>query len=751
MSENHNKQTAIILFADIAGYTAKMEQSEKDALDWLEKFKGTLEEQVPKHNGEIKNFYGDGCLVVFPTGKDAISCSKILQHYFRDEYQMPVRIGLDKGPVVFKEGNVFGEFVNRSSRIESISMSGGILYSKPVYEEISETPDIKSQALGSFKFKNIKEPVEVYSILADGFPIPDRNKILKQSKVIQRTFIEENWRSIVLGLGILGIILLSASLFINKDSFDDGSIKSVAVLPFKNLSDDAKNQYFGDGMTDAILDHLARIKGINVTSRTSVDKYKSTELGLPEIAEELNVNYILEGTVQQYGEEMRIIAQLIELPSDKHLWSKQYDVSFNLEDILKVQKEVSTSIAKELQVRLNPEVLEQIEKTPTNSIEAYEAFLKGKEIVTQYYDTQDIKYLLEAETYFKEALGHDEEFAEAYLNLAHTFWLNRYNAKYLQRNFLDTALLLIDKALSINPYLANGYQMRGSYYFEQSQFALAEQNYRRTLEIEPNNAHTITNLGLVCYLVNGNYKEGIELFNRALELEEADNITETHEKFGMLYMDIGIFDKAEYHFKKAMETNPRSTGLNWCYQAQGKNKENHEFLVQYLDTFPERTDLLPNLAMSYMEIGDIQKSKEIWDPFIEDLDTKGEEHYLNKFRGKYGLLLMKVGEKEKAKEQIEMCNTYLERSVYMRRAVASGGYIQYDLAGNYAVLNDKKKAFKWLEEFDTFGWKWSSVYFIQHDLFFKNIRKEKQFKGMIKKALEEKDEIVANLKAEGLL
>ena len=416
MTNTTDRKLATVLFADIVGYTAMMANDESIALRCLENFKSELEKQVPSFNGVINNFYGDGCLTTFQSSQDAIACAKQLQENFKKKENLSVRIGLDRGTVVFKDGNAYGDAVNLASRIEAISANGGVLYSKRVKDNLPEENIFPSESIGSFQFKNIKEKQEVFGLKLEGFPLPDRNEILNHSKVIKKNKKLEQWKSIALIGSVFAIALLSFFVFKNSNQVKTSTgLKSIAVLPFKNLSNNQENQYFGDGMTDAILDYLARIKDLRVTSRTSVDKYRNTELTAPQIAEELNVNYVLEGTIQQYGDKMRIIAQLIELPSDNHIWSKQYDESLTLENILNIQKEVSTSIAKELEVRLNPEILAHIEKTPTNNLKAYEAYLKGKERVTLYHSTQNITHLDTAATYYQKSVKLDEQFAEGYL------------------------------------------------------------------------------------------------------------------------------------------------------------------------------------------------------------------------------------------------------------------------------------------------------------------------------------------------
>jgi len=318
------------------------------------------------------------------------------------------------------------------------------------------------------------------------------------------------------------------------------------------------------------------------------------------------------------------------------------------------------------------------------------------------------------------------------------FWIKNFDHNYFERNFLDSALILADQALAIDPYLADAYAIRGNYYFNQTKFALAEQNYRRGLELQPNQIYCLTDLGFLTYFINGNYAEGLQLFQRVSSIENAENQAEIFEKIGMLYLDIGEFEKSESYLKRAMKVNPRIGGLSWIYQAQGKYPAFRDFNIDLLDRFPDMTYLQPSLALGYMHTGEYEKSLEAWKPIIEELETKGKEHYQNRLRNKYGFVLFESGKEKEGRKQIELSNEYLLQSIKMERILATGGSAQYDLASNYAFLGENEKAYQWLEEFGKYGWRWGSIHFIQVDPFFKKLRKEKRFQKIVANVLNDK-------------
>lgn len=749
MIEETNRKEATILFADIAGYTAMMAENESQALIHLESFKTTLETHLQSFEGKIMQFYGDGCLAVFPSPSNSIEFAKKIQSTFQDKYQLPVRIGIDAGWVVFKEGNVFGDAVNQASRIETICSPGGILFSKTISDSLKDNSDIIQKSIGSYQFKNVKNKMEVFGLASSNYPLPNREDILKNSKVITKNKSTSITTFFAFSIGLMALALLA--FYVLKEDLTPLDLalkeKTIAVLPLKSIKTNQKSRLFADGILERVTKNLSQTKDIKTVTRSSVEKYRNSSLDLSNLAKELNVKLLLESNLTQSNNTIQLETKLIEFPDYEVRWSKNYKEKISLENLNKIQVDILNSLSKKLNFQIQPEVLEQILKTPTTNFQAYEAFLKAKEINVKYYFSKDLNDIDSAINFYKESIQLDESFAEGYAGLAHAYWLKNYDTYYFYRNFLDTALLLVDKALSINPYLPEAYQIKGSYFFEQSQFALAEQNFRRTLELQPNNHYCKTNLAFLVYYINGDYAEGLNLFKEVATIPKVDNLQEVYEKLAMLYLDVGDFENAESYFRKAKDIDPQSGGLGWAFHAQGKIEEFKDFYEELLQTFPNLNNQIPNLALGYMHLGDYNKSLEIWKPFIDDLDKQGGEHYLNRIRNRYGLTLWLAGRKQEALKQFELSNQYLNRSVQLDRLLASGGAAQYDLAGNAAFLGKNEEAYRWLDEFGKYGWKWGSIHFINVDPLFNNIRNESKFKSIINKVLLKKKKINNDLAA----
>ncbi|HTE33043.1 MAG TPA: adenylate/guanylate cyclase domain-containing protein, partial [Chryseolinea sp.] len=410
------RQLAAIMFADIVGYTAVMQEHELQALTLIKHFNSSLETIVPSHNGKVLNNYGDGSLCIFQSATEAINCSIELQKNFNADQQVPVRIGLHVGEIIFEAGKVFGDGVNLASRIQSLGQANTILFSKEIYDKIKNHPEFVSVSIGYFDFKNVNEPMEVFTLVHEGLASLNRHKIegkINKSPKSKRAFL----RSImVLGIALVAL-LVSIFLYDRYFRLSKPLIKkSIAVLPFINMSNDAEQDYFAQGMMDEILNHLFKMGGVTVVSRTSSTVYKDSQKTSKEIASELGVANLLEGSVQKYGERIRVIVKLIDGETDTELWADSYDKEFR--DVFAIQSDIAEKVATELSVNINPDMKRRIEHIPTKSTAAYNLVLQAAEDLYSTKGTMRTKMLIE------QAIASDSNYADAYAWMA-IYWLNQ--------------------------------------------------------------------------------------------------------------------------------------------------------------------------------------------------------------------------------------------------------------------------------------------------------------------------------------
>ena len=370
---------AAIMFTDMVGYTALMQEDEKQAKVNRDRHRKVLEEKIAEHDGKILQYYGDGTLSIFSSGVEAVLSAIEIQKILLEEPVIPLRIGIHIGDIVKEDDGIYGDGVNIASRIESISVSGANLISDKLQDELNNQPDIVTRSLGSFELKNVKKPVEIFAINEKGIKLPAaRDLKLEKAR----------------------------------------SIKSIAVLPFVNMSADKENEYFSDGITEEILSALVKVDGLQVTSRTSSFAFKNKNIDAREIANQLSVNTILEGSVRKAGNKVRIAAQLINSADGYHIWSDVYDR--NLEDIFEVQDEIASKIANTLREKLTgKEKKEPLVTTATKNLEAYNLYLKGKYYLfkwTPESGKRGIKYL-------EQAIAEEPDFALAHSTLAFCYTL----------------------------------------------------------------------------------------------------------------------------------------------------------------------------------------------------------------------------------------------------------------------------------------------------------------------------------------
>jgi len=519
MPNSKKRRLAAILFADIVGYTALMQSNEQQALLHLQKFKQALESEVPTNHGEIIQFYGDGCLCIFNSSVDATNCAKSLQQTFQSTPQVPVRIGLHAGDVVFKDDNVFGDPVNIASRIESMGVPGAVLFSKKVNDELKNQPDLDSQLLGEFEFKNVTEPIEVFALANEGFVIPKRNALKGKLKLPEKKI------PVWLVPALITLLFVVGGYFGLDHSA--GSIStatngpSIAVLPFTDMSKDKDQTYFADGMAEEILNTLAQLKGLKVAGRTSSFSFKNKEATIAEIGRKLKVNHVLEGSVRQQGDKIRVTAQLIKVEDGYHLWSDKYDRDF--EDIFAVQDELAKSIGEILLTKLAPDQIAKLTTNPNQNSEVYVLFLKAKHIHKEVYrQTKKFEDFQRSERLFMEAIQLDSTYALAHAGLADlydSYWIEipeeavAEKGKYLELIDQESAL-----AIRLNPEDAYVNLVRG-YVLRRSRKTDDAFNYfLKSYELNPNDVETIIGLANL-YLNMGLHEDALKFAQKAIDIE----------------------------------------------------------------------------------------------------------------------------------------------------------------------------------------------------------------------------------------
>jgi adenylate cyclase len=450
--------------------------------------------------------------------------------------------------------------------------------------------------------------------------------------------------AIIAGAVVLVIVVGAAWLALrNKASTPSPDAKSIAVLPFANMSADPDNEYFSDGITDDIILHLSKIADLDVISRTSVMRYKDTELGLREIGEQLGVATILEGGVQRAGERVRINAQLIDARTDEHIWAEQYDRE--LTDIFAIQSDVARQIAAALQATLTADERERIGRAPTENLEAYDLYLRGR-----YFWSQRGEGLRRGLRYFQQALERDPDYARAYAGVADCYNLLGFYAYLPPSDAFPAARAAALRALEIDEGLDEAHTSLGFvklYYDWDARGAAAE--YRRALELNANSpqAHHWYSSALQAL---GRFDDSIDHARRAVEIDPLS----VYESVALGWQLIGArrYAEARERLRRAIELVPDFPIAHWLL---GEANAHDSRVVESLIHFERAVELsggtgwfLASLGWAYALNGDETKAQEILAEGVE----RSKREYVSPFG--YALIRLGLREKDAALDFLEL-------------------------------------------------------------------------------------------------
>ena len=404
------RRLVALMFTDVVDSSRVMGASEQTGIRVRQRHFERVREQVRLYGGESIDATGDETLSWFASAVAAVNCALSLTARLEDDPELKVRIGLHIGDVVFEGERVHGEGVNVGARILSLARPGGIAASGEVFDAVHNQPNIEGSALGERELKGIDHRVRVYEI--SGTPAPlDETPVLRAPPVARATRAGR-LRAAGIAVVLLGAAWLAVWAFLRPGP--ELEIRSLAVLPLANLSGDPDQGYFADGMTDALIGELARIDTLRVLSRTSAMQQRDREKTLPELAEELDIDAVIEGSVLRSGNRVRISVQLVDAREDRNLWSQTYEREIS--DILKLQGEVADAIIAEIARELQAQRTRFVRPMGVNAV-AYDSTLKGRHYMLSLTPEDHALSV----RYFELAIAADPEYAPAYAGLADAY------------------------------------------------------------------------------------------------------------------------------------------------------------------------------------------------------------------------------------------------------------------------------------------------------------------------------------------
>src|SRR5215203_1660447 len=530
------RQLAAIMFSDMAGYTALMQQNEQLAKLKHRRLKEVLEASVSVHQGKILQYYGDGALSIFNSAIDGVTCAIEIQRALQQEPKVDLLIGIHTGDVSIENETIYGDGVNLASRVESLAVPGSIFISEKVFDEIRNQENLTAREMGYFEFKNVAKPVRIFALDNEGLVVPTRDALKGKTKQ---------------------------------------PANRLAVLPFVNMSADPENEYFSDGITEELLNALTKVDGLQVTSRTSAFAFKGKHDDVREIAIKLNVDKILEGSVRKAGNRVRITTQLINAADGYHIWSENYDR--DLTDIFVVQDEISSIIANRLRENLSlSKQTEQLVKAPTKNIEAYTLFLKGLYFRSKITPADMFKAI----DLFEQAIQLEPNYAEAYAYIAGTYAYLGATGQVKPEKAFSIVNEYSEKALALDDTIAESHLARANaHMFYKWNPKAAYKSLQKAIQLAPAHSEAYDVFGLF-HILTGKKEEAIKILEKAsLNDPLAPHL---NHLLAEAYIMNTQYDDAIRIADRLLEMNPQMRVAletkGWCYGMKGDWHKAAEYL-----------------------------------------------------------------------------------------------------------------------------------------------------------------------------
>jgi adenylate cyclase len=572
-----------ILSADVKGYSRLMGEDEIGTIRTLNSYKEVMAQLIQHHHGRIVDAPGDNVLAEFASVVDAVQCAVEIQKELKtrnaelpENRRMEFRIGINLGDVIEEGDKIFGDGVNIAARLEGLAEAGGICISGSAYEQIENKLPLKYEYLGEHEVKNIARPVRVYRAqIEPGEPSEAKVKAKIEGK---------NWKYLTIASTVV-VIIAAAALwqFVLRPSpppvekadpkkmvFPLPDKPSIAVLPFANMSDDPKQEFFSDGITEEIITALSKVPKLFVIARNSTFTYKGKAVSVKQVAEELGVRYVLEGSVRKTGDKVRITSQLIDALTGNHLWAERYDR--DLKDIFALQDEITLKIITALQVKLTSGEQARVTGKGTQNLNAYLKTLQAYE----QFGRMNKQGSIMAKQLAKEAIAQDPKYALPYTVMAYSHMLDLwFRFSESPEESMKLAIDAAQKALALDdsdPFIHTCFS---SLYIMQRQHDKAIASAERALELSPSGARAHGSLGSALSFAC-RFSEAVQYLEQAIRLDPYPSSV-TLRTLGNGYRMVGRYEEAIVEYKKALKLEPDDLfthlGLAITYIKLGRERE----------------------------------------------------------------------------------------------------------------------------------------------------------------------------------
>ena len=474
------RKLTAILSADVVGYSSMMEADEAGTLERLKANRTRIfDPHLAIHEGRLFNLMGDGALVEFSSVVAAVNCALAIQEATekaadRDARPIRYRIGINSGEVIVEADDIYGEGVNVAARIQALAPIGGVAVSRAVHDQALGKAACAFEDMGEHQVKNIEAPVHVFAVRSH----------------------------------------TSAAAHAPAPKHEASQKLSICVLPFSNMSGDVEQEYFSDGISEDIITDLSKVSALSVVARNTAFTFKNKNVRIPQVARELGVSHVLEGSVRKAGGRVRITAQLIDGIAGDHVWAERYDRDLN--DIFSLQDEISEAIVASLKLKLLPEEKKAIEHRGTDNVEAYNLFLMARQysVIASLGDVRMAESIMRL---CRRAIELDPNYARAWALIAVT----QVNLRFYMGQQGDDGLAAAERAIALDEDLAEAHAAKGVVLTFNTQHAAALVEIEKALRLD-SESYEVNKAAARLYYTMRNHKAAIRHFEKAASSMETD-------------------------------------------------------------------------------------------------------------------------------------------------------------------------------------------------------------------------------------